>query len=1057
MKENEAYMESMEAKLNALKAQFQELVLGNGGLGDFLGSLISIGTGVLKVINTLGGLPTVLMSVLSVILLIKGTQITDAIKNVVSLIPTLISAIQSGTIAYSNGALTIASVNTTLSLSIPIIGAVVAGFTILRMALSGINNSIEEQNKKTEEANNTLIDEIKNLGNLKSQIEDESTSREQLVSIIKNNQLGAYDDEADALKTTTKLRQQAIDKIDEETKKKAEQLKQTGLTKYQKALGEKNNEYSDQLENPLENKDVLSKKLTSSTIAYGTGDTLKDFFNGKDTTKLSANNLDDYISGLQETISNIQELDNSTGKYTSDLESLGNALTSAQDKQKEIQQTTSNYEDAIGSLGLKYDETTGSLSEMNDYEKEIYNSQKDSNEQAEQGTNSLEEEASAVEDLAKSLGMSVDEFTAQQKAMGISSQDFANYKSSMNDIDDAIDSIQSSYETLSGAVSEYNSQGSFSLDTIQSLLSLEPEYLSMLDFENGKLALNKSAIADKIKEQVNEAKQTVYNTAAKRLEALTTESNTTATSNNATVHINSATDWENYAKSVDTATNSLNDNNAKLSYNNALQGAKDSGANKKDIEKIVNETKQQIKVLNSLADGVKGVSTSTDKNTNSTKKNTKAKKKSNDANKKAEKAEKELKNAIDDATDSIDAQKDSLESFTKDIENLYDAIIDAKEKEIDKLDDAQDKTDKQYEDEIDFIEKEQDSIQDLIDEKEKAKNEEVKNLQAQQDAIDDEIESLKKSNEEIQDNIDLREKLENLASAKAKRVMTLKDGVWQYTEDEEAVASARNELNEYVNKKSQDDAISQLEEEKDLIQDKIDYIEISFEKEKESYEQRIEEDDREIQAIKDRQEADDAYYESQKKNIQDYIDNVKELSQSWENMQNQELIFKYLNGDINNIGDLTKLTWKYDMSKGQIENLENLSEKIKNASSISQISFTDQGYSFANGTNSIPKDQFAITGENPYKEIVIGSKLNNGVAMNLPKGSGVVNAKSTNTLAGILNNLSNNIGTNELVSGQSNQESNSFNIQSIQVNANNADEFISSMRNFKMKMTQKSF
>ena len=41
---------------------------------------------------------------------------------------------------------------------------------------------------------------------------------------------------------------------------------------------------------------------------------------------------------------------------------------------------------------------------------------------------------------------------------------------------------------------------------------------------------------------------------------------------------------------------------------------------------------------------------------------------------------------------------------------------------------------------------------------------------------------------------------------------------------------------------------------------------------------------------------------------------------------------------------------------------------------------------------------------NPNKEIVIGSKLN-GMGLNLSKGTGVVNAKSTSTLAGLFNML----------------------------------------------------
>ena len=59
----------------------------------------------------------------------------------------------------------------------------------------------------------------------------------------------------------------------------------------------------------------------------------------------------------------------------------------------------------------------------------------------------------------------------------------------------------------------------------------------------------------------------------------------------------------------------------------------------------------------------------------------------------------------------------------------------------------------------------------------------------------------------------------------------------------------------------------------------------------------------------------------------------------------------------------------------------------------------------ANGVGSIKDDELAIVGENPNQEIVIGSKLNNGELMSLNKGSGVVNADSSSTLAGMLNQV----------------------------------------------------
>ena len=60
---------------------------------------------------------------------------------------------------------------------------------------------------------------------------------------------------------------------------------------------------------------------------------------------------------------------------------------------------------------------------------------------------------------------------------------------------DLVDQMQEVFDTLADAEKEYNENGGYvSVDTLQSLLQLEPKYLSMLYDENGQLNLNKEAI-----------------------------------------------------------------------------------------------------------------------------------------------------------------------------------------------------------------------------------------------------------------------------------------------------------------------------------------------------------------------------------------------------------------------------------------------------------------------------------------------------------------------------------------------------------------------------------
>ena len=66
----------------------------------------------------------------------------------------------------------------------------------------------------------------------------------------------------------------------------------------------------------------------------------------------------------------------------------------------------------------------------------------------------------------------------------------------LQDKDKLIDDIQSIYDELYNAQKEYAENGYLSVDTMQSLLRLEPKYLEMLIDEDGNLNLNKEALQD---------------------------------------------------------------------------------------------------------------------------------------------------------------------------------------------------------------------------------------------------------------------------------------------------------------------------------------------------------------------------------------------------------------------------------------------------------------------------------------------------------------------------------------------------------------------------------
>lgn len=84
----------------------------------------------------------------------------------------------------------------------------------------------------------------------------------------------------------------------------------------------------------------------------------------------------------------------------------------------------------------------------------------------------------------------------------------------IQEINSNIDNLQSSYKTLASAIDEYNASGTMSIDTLQAVLSLSPEYLTALDLENGKLTINKGKIDELISSLKEQADKKLQNAAA---------------------------------------------------------------------------------------------------------------------------------------------------------------------------------------------------------------------------------------------------------------------------------------------------------------------------------------------------------------------------------------------------------------------------------------------------------------------------------------------------------------------------------------------------------------
>ena len=159
------------------------------------------------------------------------------------------------------------------------------------------------------------------------------------------------------------------------------------------------------------------------------------------------------------------------------------------------------------------------------------------------------------------------------------------------------------------------------------------------------------------------------------------------------------------------------------------------------------------------------------------------------------------------------------------------------------------------------------------------------------------------------------------------------------------------------------------------------------------------------------------------------------------------------------IGSGRNSSGKYLRVKGRSGDIYDIDEKYLKSKPLKYVAPAVKP--FYTGVSSVDSNQMALVGDSPTNhELVIGSKLN-GQIMNLPKGSGVVNNKATNTLAGVLNQLgvvSSNFGKS-IGTLANNHPTESWVIENVTINGANihdADTFANAILNLKSEALQRA-
>lgn len=1096
-RENAAYMESLQAKITNLKATYENIILGDGGISDFAKKMLDSANSILKFIDYGNNLQAVLGAIVGVLITIKAQKVSSMIttmiqplkqlatilaQNLLKSLPSVVSHLA----GYKGNVLAVAAAEETatvatsgLKLSLDTltagIGIITTVISLIVMASNKAQQAQEQAQQQQISNLQTYTETADKYKDLEQQLNKTSLTQEEFNSIIKNNPeiWGEYRGEVEKTSESLTKYKQILDSV---AAGKAEDTFRSNVGEFKSAV---NRNYSDQ--NTYGgvgwgSLGAFAKEAGTSLGQAGIGRS------SEDVSRFSAGSIDEMIQKLKayqdELNSSAKSEEYSASqqaKFSKQADATGLIIGQlTQQKEQDLE--------VMKAMVAAYDAAPEKLSQYKDIVEQARDAIKDS-EPAQKET------TKTVAEMAAELGLTEEHFVEFAKSQKMSTDEAYNWISaaqkstkSAKGVAASLSDVNSNLDLATKAYKEFNENGAVNADTMQSLLSLDSKYLSALIDSNGQININSQSLQNMSELMKNNAVEDLKAAAAKDVLAIAT-GNTSKMSDLAQAAINGMN-----GKIGDTSAYAMAASGDLAGFTAAVMQATAASQGKElDVASLGEKKSKEIKaVVNSyfsVAQGISKISIASTTNTKATNRNTSATKKNTSAKEKNKQKNKELSEEIDKQTKKLEKQKDKLQDNidawndeAEEMEKLFSIVIDRIEEKIDKL---QEKNDK-YQEKIDA----------RTEKFEKAKEKEEKALDKKIDAIDKEIAAQQEANDAVDDAIELQEKLENLRKAQSTKVKVFKDGQWTWGTDQAAVDEAQKELDEYNRAKAQENAIAELERAKELLETQKDSLDAKYEA--------LIANDKLInkwQSIIDKNNEEIALLEKQKKEVED-------ISKIYERMEENAILKKYLNTDkifgtkglkSSVLPALRDVEYEYINIQDSIKDAEEEVKRFEKAISglndlSSQVGNSEGSISggwvqrqidkwlnklnpkrkskkkkkkkkHASGVANIANDEIALVGESPYEEMIIGSKYNTGTVAQLSKGSGVVNAAATNTLAGILNTFAkSNFGAGNGVLNNNNRDlSTIINISNLNVETQNGEQFVNYLQDFAMKMRQESY
>lgn len=502
--ENAIYMESLEGKLNNLNSAWQNFAR-NTINSEVIKSLLTLGTKLIELADTdigrllisitaLASATAILKKAFTSLEIVKSTtSIFRAFREEMALqaalAPTTAASMNTFTTATAAAKIGVQGL-TAAMLANPLFWVAAGGLAIygITKAVDALNVTYEEQIEKVNKASEAYEKAKRDLDENTNSLEEKRKKLEEINKLEQTEPTNKYE----------------MQKKDLESEIKTLEAKQKVLEN----IAKEEKEAEDR-----EAKKALQKKesITSTAVV---GQAFAD--TELPATKLQKVNLE--IENYNKLIALKSKL--TQGAFESD-ENFAK-------RQEEVQQKIDGVKSSIAY-------TANDLLDLKD---KLDTSTESGKEYADQ----IDEAVETANNFADSLNNQNEELSLQDEYMQGVIEEEKEYQARLKDrltltddnkekINDEIDNMQSAYSTLNSAIEEYNSAGGITMETLQSLLALDGNYLNSLELVNGKLQINAESEKSHSEMIEQDTMALIENAAMNDLQAMASEaSGTTAQS-----------------------------------------------------------------------------------------------------------------------------------------------------------------------------------------------------------------------------------------------------------------------------------------------------------------------------------------------------------------------------------------------------------------------------------------------------------------------------------------------------------------------------------------------